>query len=134
MTTIGQLDPMFTSLINDILRVERQPLERLNARRDSLEVQRAVYEDLKSKLDTLQSRLQELISTDTSYALSAARSVSISNVASGETVVSASASSAAVVGEYDLNITALAKAHRVRSKQLTYSDQALGYTGVFIGY
>lgn len=130
--TIGKLDPFFTNLIKDLMALERQPVDRLIQKRDAAEMQRAVYTDLRGKLDQLQSAVRAMLSTDPFCNFSPGRRVTISEVAAGSTVVSASASSSSTPGSYQLEITALAKEHRVRSDPQVYADQALGLTGTFI--
>ncbi len=123
------LDATFRTIIQQTLEVERQPLKRLTARRDELQVQKAVYSDLSNLLNGLQSALRSLISSQPSYALGSTRSVKVTPSVSGSTVLSASAGSSAAAGVYDFSVTSLAKAHRVRSDAVEYINQALGLSG-----
>jgi flagellar hook-associated protein 2 len=132
MPAINQLDPYFTTIINELMVLERQPLDRLQVQKDTLSVRRGAYEDVRSRLGGLQSAVKGLISTSTSFAITTGRTAAISNVPSGYSVLTASASSSAVPGTYNLDVTSLAKEHRVRSRQLSYSDQALGLDGKFL--
>lgn len=126
MTTVNRLDSYFISLINDLMILERQPLERLKTQRDQVNVRVGAYRDVQTKLEELQNSVYALSSTNYAPALSAGRTVSVSDVASGFTVVTASATSSAIPGTYTITDIALAKAHRVRSDQVVYTDQALG--------
>lgn len=128
MTTVTALDSYFTSLISNLMLIERQPLTRLQAQRDNINVRSGIYLDVKSKLGDLQSALYNLRSSSYSSALQAGRSVSISDVASGYTVLTASTSSNSVTGSYTIQDIVLAKEHRVRGDQQVYLDQALGYS------
>ena len=128
MTTVNRLDSYFTNLINDLMTLESQPLTRLKSQRDQVNLQTSAYRDVKSKLSDLQDAVYALRSVSYSSALSSSRSVTISDVANGYTVLTASASSSAIVGDYQISNIALAKAHRVRSDQVTYLDQPLGLT------
>lgn len=123
------LDPTFRTIIQQTLEAERQPLKRLTARRDELQVQKGVYTDLSNLLNGLQNALRSLISSQPSYALGGARSVKITPSAAGSAVLTASAGSGAVAGQYEINVTSLAKAHRVRSDAVEYVNQALGLSG-----
>ena len=128
MTTVNRLDSYFTNLINDLMTLESQPLTRLKSQRDQVNLQTSAYRDVKSKLSDLQDAVYALRSVSYSSALSSSRSVTISDVANGYTVLTASASSSAIVGDYQISNISLAKAHRVRSDQVIYLDQPLGLT------
>ena len=128
MTTVNRLDSYFTNLINDLMTLESQPLTRLQSQRDQVNLQTSAYRDVKSKLSDLQDAVYALRSVSYSSALSSSRAVTISDVANGYTVLTASASSSAIVGDYQISNISLAKAHRVRSNQVFYLDQPLGLT------
>lgn len=128
MTTVNRLDSYFTNLINDLMTLESQPLTRLKSQRDQVNLQTSAYRDVKSKLSDLQDAVYALRSVSYSSALSSSRAVTISDVANGYTILTASASSSAIVGDYQISNIALAKAHRVRSDQVIYLDQPLGLT------
>jgi flagellar hook-associated protein 2 len=125
LTTVNGLDSFFTNIISNMMVGERQPLERLQQQRDSISVRSATYADVNSKLTGLQLVVDSLRSSSLSPALTASRSISISDRDTGYTVLSANASSSAVAGSYVINNITLAKAHRVRSDQQAYIDQAL---------
>ncbi len=125
----ANLDPTYRTILQQTLEMERQPLKRLTARRDELQVQKGVYADLSNLLNSLQSALRSLISSQPTYALGGARSVKVSPVVSGSAVVSASAGSAAAAGQYEISVTTLAKPHRVGSDAVEYINQALGLSG-----
>lgn len=124
-----QLDPTFRNIIQQTLEAERQPLRRLTARRDELQVQKGIYTDLGNMLAGLQSALRSLISSQPVYTLGGARSVKVTPAAAGSTVLTASANSSAAAGQYEISVTSLARAHRVRSDAVEYADQALGLSG-----
>ncbi|MBI3761192.1 MAG: flagellar filament capping protein FliD, partial [Chloroflexi bacterium] len=83
-------------------------------------------------LKELQALVKPLTTTDPSSALTAGRAASVSNAAAGYTVLAASASNSAIAGAYAINVTTLAREHRVRSDQQTYSDQALNLSGTIL--
>jgi len=128
MATVNQLDSYFVNLINSLMTIERQPLTRLEEQRSKLNVTVGVYQDARSKLLELQSAVYALQSNNYTSALQESRVISITNRPSGLTVLSATASSTAVVGSYQITDVVLAKAHRVRSDAVAYIDQALGYS------
>jgi flagellar capping protein FliD len=127
----GQLSSYFTNIINNVMSVESAPLTRLTAERDTVNVQRGVYADLKSKLDGVQLAARGLQSSDPLFSLSLSRSAAVSNQPTGYTVLSASASSDAGTGSYDVSVTRLALAQRKVSTVQSSIDQALGQTGSF---
>ncbi len=66
--------------------------------------------------------------------MKAGRTVSVSNIVEGTTIISAASSSSAVASSYDISEISLALADRVRSDQQEYSDQALSKSGtIYIG-
>jgi flagellar hook-associated protein 2 len=132
MTSVSGLSSTFTSLITSIMAVERQPLVRMQQQRDTLNVRSGAYSDVDTKLNSLLSAVQALKSTSLYPALVAGRSGSVTNAPTGYTVLTASTSSTAAVGAYDVAVDHLARAQRVRSDQQLYSDQALNRTGTFL--
>ncbi|NUM46862.1 MAG: flagellar filament capping protein FliD, partial [Anaerolineales bacterium] len=131
MTTITALDSYFTTLISNLMAIERQPLERMTTQRDSFNVKRGAYSDLNTKLENLQDAVKALRSSTATTALTAGRTTSITPADSNTTVLKATASKSAIVGQYDLTVTNLAKAQRRASAAQTSADQALGKTGTF---
>jgi flagellar hook-associated protein 2 len=129
---IENLDSYYQNLVNYTLTQEKQPLTRYTAQKDTITVKKAAYSDLKTKFDALQSAINQLRSSNTSYAMKPGRSVSVSPLTSNTTVASATVSSTASTGTYKLSVTTLATAQEVRSTRQTYSNQALGLTGSFV--
>jgi flagellar hook-associated protein 2 len=131
MTTIGRLDSYFTSLITDLMEVERQSLYRLKEQRDTTSVRRGAYEDLRSKLDEFQDLVQSLRSNDAFTVVKTGRSVSVSNTLNEAKVLTASAGSSTVPGTYDLVVSQLARAQSRDSAIQPSADLALGLDGDF---
>lgn len=131
-TQVGALDSSYVSLINSIMTVEKQPLQALTTQRDNLTVQRGIYTDLSSMMSTFQTATQSLISTNAFYALQDGRNSSVVSLSSGASVLTASASSSAVPGQYTISVSSLAKSHRVRSDLVEYTNQPLNMTGSFV--
>ncbi len=132
MTSVTGLSSTFTSLITSIMAVERQPLVRLQQQRDTLNVRSGAYQDVDTKLSSLLSAVQALKSTYPSPALVAGRSGAVSNAPTNTTVITASTSSSAAIGAYNVAVDHLAREQRVRSDQQLYADQALNRTGTFL--
>lgn len=130
--TIGQLDSTFTNLISNLMTLESQPLVSLNSKRDDLSVKKAVYTDLKDKLDALQTAIRTLKPSDAFFSLNPGRKVSVSSNTTGSTIATAAAGSTSVPGTYTISEVTLAKAHSVMSSRQTYTDQALGYSGSIV--
>ncbi len=128
----GALDSTYVNLINSIMASEQQPLNRLTSQRDTITVQKGVFTDLSTMLTSFQGSTTALISTNANYALQSGRNSTITPATSGTTVLSASVGTNAVPGEYDISVTSLAKAHRVRSDSVEYINQPLNMTGSFV--
>ncbi len=129
---IENLDSYYQNLINYTLTQEKQPLNRLTTQKDTITVKKAAYTDLKTKFDSLQTAINKLRSSQTTYGLEPGRSVTVSPLTTSTTVATATVSSSASAGTYRLSVTSLATAHEVRSTRQTYSNQALGLTGSFV--
>ncbi len=122
----GLTNAYFGQLINQLVAVERQPVTRLQSQRDQLQVRRSVYDQVDTKLSSLETLATDLAAGTTS--IFGAKTVTSSDT----DVLTASVTSSASPAVYDVSITTLAQAHRVRSDQQTYSDQALGLSGTFV--
>ncbi len=131
MASISSVNTYFTDLINQLMVIERQPINMLRLQKSDLEVKRGVFSDLSTKLSALQTAVDSFKSTAATSVFDQ-RAAAISGVTTGKTVLTASASSSAAEGAYTLAVTTLAREHRVRSDQQTYSDQALNLTGTFV--
>ncbi len=131
-TGISNLDSYYQSLINYTIAQEKRPLTTLSNKKDDVTVKKSVYIDLKAKFETLNTAINALRSTQTTYALKAGRAVTVSPTTSGTTVATATVGSTVAAGTYSLSVTTLAKAHEVQSTRQTYADQYLGLTGTFV--
>jgi len=131
-TYISKLTPTFQTAIKATIEAESSPLKQTQAQKDSLDVRRSVYTDIKTNFDGLQNALQALISTQTSYGLNLVSKASVTPGTTGSTVLSATTTSdTAAIADYDIAVTQLAKAQS-KSTSLAYSpDVALGKSGTF---
>lgn len=123
------LDTTYQTIINNLMTIESQPLTALNTKRDTLSQTKGIYTDLQSALDSLLSATRPLRSSDAFYNLNPGRKVSITDLASGSTVLSAAVNSNATPGAYSITDIVRAKFHTIQSDVQTYSDQELGLQG-----
>lgn len=130
ISSLSQLDPSFTRIINAVLEVERQPLVRVSQQRDQLNVRRGLYNDINTRLSDLQSSVKALLSSSLSYAYTEGRKAVVSNT-NGAAILTASATASAADGVYALSVTKLAQAHRVNSDQRASASADLGLSGSF---
>ncbi len=114
------------ALVQQAMAAPQRTYEIAQTQRNQLNLTRSVYVDLDSKFSDLTSAIESL-TTGTGSIFGAKSATS-----SDEDVVKATATSSAAAGEYELTVNTLAKAHRVRSEQQVYVDQALGLSGTFI--
>ena len=128
-TSTAQLSSYFTSLVNNIMTMERQPVTRLKTQSDNITVQKAAYTDLSAKLTALHDSTKALMKSDAFFSLTQGRKVTVTP--SSGTVLTATAGSAALTGSYDVSVTQLARGQKVRSTQQAYADQALNFSGTF---
>ncbi len=125
-TSAGLTSTYFNQLISLQLQQEQAPITELRSDRSDLQTKRAVFVDTKITLSGLHSAALDLKNTSTS--VFSAKSVSSSD----PTAVTASGGSNALPGTYEIAVTTLAKAHRVRSDLQANTDQPLGLSGTFV--
>ncbi|NOH01753.1 MAG: flagellar filament capping protein FliD [Chloroflexi bacterium] len=126
------LAPTFQKTIKAIIEAESAPLKRTQTQRDQLDIRRGVYQDVKSNFDALQSAVQALISTQTSFGLNLVSKAGIIPTAAGTTVLTASVTSEnAPAAEYDFSVTRLAKAEGKATAAAASPDVALNKSGTF---
>jgi flagellar capping protein FliD len=129
--TIGQLDSTYLSMINELMKIERQPLMKLTETRDKITLQKSIYTDLQDQLDSLQNAAKALISTDPFYTLSPAYKAQVLGAPSGSTVLTASAGGTASAGRYGITVNTLAREQRVISTQFDSASTRLNLSGSF---
>jgi flagellar capping protein FliD len=79
MATVTQLDSYFINLINSLMTIERQPLNRLEEQRNKLNAAVGVYQDARTKLLELQNAVYALRSNNYTSALKESRNLSIAD-------------------------------------------------------
>lgn len=130
--SIKNLTMTFQTAIKTTIEAESAPLKRVQTMKDSMDVRRSVYSDVKSNFDALQSAVQALISTQSSYGLKLVSKASVTPATSGSTVLTISNTSEnAAATDYDIAVTKLAKAHSRATAAVSSPDVALNKTGTF---
>jgi len=127
-SSTSNIGSYFSLLIEDIIAYEHQPIDRLAQQKDTLEAKVSVYRDMQTLLSDLQTLAEDFQTSGTIFGM---RRATVSNAPSGTTVLTATAARSAATGSYDISVTTLALAHRVRSDQQLYANQALGLSGTF---
>jgi len=130
-TRITGLDPIYITMIQNLLVIESQSLDRMAIRRDRISVQKNTYAETRTMLSDLQKITQSMISTDAFYDFDIGRKKSITPTQIDTTVASATVSDSTAVGDYDISVTTLAKAQRRASASQAGTDIPLGLSGDF---
>ncbi|NJN94152.1 MAG: flagellar filament capping protein FliD [Anaerolineales bacterium] len=117
------------SMVELSLTTERQPLQRLQSQRDSLQTRKGIYEDISSKIGALQSAITSLKGTGNVFENKAVTVKNNTDVTAAAVSVSGTS---AVTGSYSLNVTKLAQSHQIGSAQQAQSDVALNLSGTFV--
>ncbi len=110
-----------SALIDGLLALERQPLNRIRARRAEVDEQRGLMRDLNSKLLALRTAAQEIDnrnSTGNDFSTTE-ELLRYSGSSTNEDVVSVSASSGAAPGDIDIVVNQLARGSRRFSETFT---------------
>lgn len=117
----GLTNDYYEALVTASMEPHRLAVARAKARKDTLTVESAVYNDLGTKLNALNSSITALRENDTGVFKTKTTSVSEAGI------VTASATSSASNSVYDINVTQLAAAHRIRGDAQANSTSGLGY-------
>jgi flagellar hook-associated protein 2 len=108
----------WTSIINELVEVESQPLESLQKREAEIEQKISDYGLLKSAIDTFQSTVEDLTdSTDLAV---------FSTSTTDESVVTVSADETAAVSSYDIVVNNLASGDKLASSTYTDTSTTVG--------
>ncbi|MCE5312569.1 MAG: flagellar filament capping protein FliD [Nitrospiraceae bacterium] len=98
----------YSSLIEGLMKLERQPLTKLQSDQKAYNTKISVYSELSSRLSALKSASDSLKTASDFYA----KKASVSDT----TAASATVSNSAAAGSYTINITNLAQAHQITHK------------------
>ncbi|MHB0877526.1 MAG: flagellar filament capping protein FliD [Anaerolineae bacterium] len=93
----------------------------------TLTTTRALMNDLKNYLSSLDTVAEQLAGVDSDYTFGAADTATSSSTS----VLTASVGTGAASAEYNIDVTSLAKAHSISSKQYSRTAEALGLSGAF---
>jgi len=115
------------TLIQELMRIERQPVVALENKQKLISEKKAAWNALKSKIESLMSKLKPLLERQVFKAKAAK---------SGDAeVVAAKATEAAIPGTYEIEVISLARAHVLQSGAFTLPqgpDEALGRSGTLV--
>lgn len=109
------------ALVEQVIAIERRPVIELEIQKSTLNVKKAIFSDLDSKLSKLQTTAKKLGDTIESTSIFNNKSVSTSN----EGVVTGTAGSSAATGTHSLFVTQLAKQSTQVSNQFTSASNSL---------
>jgi len=109
------------SIIDQLMALERRPVDQLEFQKTLVESQISGYGKLKGALSSFQSAMDKLRTTEKFQVFSTG--------SSDEAVVTASASSSAARGSYDVVVTQLAQAHKSYSEGQADGNTSIGQTG-----
>ncbi len=109
------------ALLEKLMAVERRPLIQLQDKQKALDTRKNAWHDVNTRLLNLQTEAEELKTRDTFYSKAASTG--------DASVVTATASSSAGIGAYQVEVVRLAKAHTVTSAAQASSTTALGISG-----
>ncbi|MCG3210045.1 MAG: hypothetical protein FOGNACKC_03674 [Anaerolineae bacterium] len=138
MATVSSVSPTsaswVTQLVEQTMAFERQPLQKLETRRDTLQVRSAIYNDVGTKITAARDAIEALVGT--TYGLTnafASKSVSVTNANPDVTPAKVTLNgSSAAPGTYDLVVGQLAKSHQIRTNQQAQISEALQLSGTFV--
>ena len=109
-------------LIEQMMKVERRPLDQLNARKSELNNRKSALSDLNAKLSTLKTQIDKLTDTTITNLLGTKKAAS-----SDADKFTATASSSAQLGNHQLSVERLATMDTRVSQQ--YTDTSSDFTG-----
>ena len=107
------------SIVQGLLEIQQTQIDRLNLRKQDLQSQKAAYDSLEAQLLSLQSVANRLGRAQNSVFTE--RSVNISD----ESALIVTAENDAAIGNYQVHIDALARAHQVASNGFEDADSAI---------
>jgi flagellar hook-associated protein 2 len=100
-------------IINSLMAIERAPLQQFNQQKAKIQARDQAYQDVKSKLQSVQTALTTLLQ---SSAINV-KSANVSAPTGSSTIMTASATSDAVAGSYAVNVTQLATASSITTSK-----------------
>jgi len=109
------------SIVNQLMEIERQPLQRLQVKQSQLQAQISAYGQLKSSVSTFQTAMKDLGSYDALKVFS--------TDSTNPNVIDLTATSTADLGTYSVEVVRLAEQHKMSSTQALNTDTFGGAVG-----
>ncbi len=106
------------SIVNQLMVLERRPLDLLENKQDQAEAQLSAFGQLKSSISSFESAMSNLSSLSKFQIFSPA--------SSDDTILTATADDTAVEGTYDIDVTALAASHKLASNAFSNPTDVVG--------
>ena len=106
------------SIVSQLMTVERQPINKLNAKEAGYQAKLTAYGSVNGAMASFQTAVQGLSS--------ASRFTSLNATSSDDTILSATTSSIAVAGTYSLEVTSLAQAQKLVAAGKSSSTAGIG--------
>jgi flagellar hook-associated protein 2 len=131
VSSVNNLSSYFTTLISNLMSIERQSVTRLQEQKDTINLRYQTYSTFLGKLNDLQDSVKALNSQDPFYSLSLGRKVAVTPEDSNTSVLTAVAGTHSVAAQYEISVQNLAKSQRKDSAEQSSSDLALGHSGTF---
>jgi len=117
-TAISSTNLDVNSIVSQLMTVERQPINRLNVIEASHQTKLSAYGSIKGAVASFQSTMQSLSNKGSFTSLDA--------IPSDDTILSATASSIAVAGNYSLEVSSLAQSQKLAATGQMSSTAAIG--------
>lgn len=112
------------SIVTQLMSLERFPIQRVQAQQAQLQAKQTIFAQFRSSLLTLNSAATAL----NSVATYKPNKPSVADTS----IATVSATDAAVPGTYSINVTQLAKAHKITSSAQTDATSSMGMSGSFL--
>lgn len=109
------------TILTQLIALERRPIDLLDAKQTTYENLLSSFQELNSKLLSLQTQAETLNEEETFQAVSV--------TSSDETVLTGTSSGSPNTGVYTIEVTQLAQAHAISSDSFTGSTSALNFSG-----
>ena len=109
------------TIISQLIAIEHQPIDLLDAKQTTYEDQLSAFQDLNSKLLSLKTQSETLNKAETFQAATV--------TSSDETILTGTSSGSPNTGVYAIEVTQLAQAHKLSSDSFTDSTSALNFSG-----
>jgi len=103
-------------IVDKLMQYERQPLYNYNQKIQNYELEKNAWQDVNSRLSHLEGKVADLTEVETF--------TSMKSSSSDKDMISASVTSDAVSGSYEIDVIQMAKAHRISGDKLSDDETA----------